>query len=359
MNVRVAVLLLHGRADFGLSAPPAWSKLDISAGKGLTRAARAPKLVHIRFRLRRTMSHCAAQPSPTQRCCETMSPIDLNPVTLLWSITQRFPWLKFVWGAVAIAAAIAIARLFGVDARFTFIGSFAGIFLLYNFFIFSRATALQVNQTSAVATAQVYIAFVLGNLFIVAIMASTLFAYPLDLRRWITGDGPDIILRNDFSDRYIEGQPARFGKDALFNNQIDTDRLESQIKIAMDKWKEWVYEAIKPANEREQVLVWESSPFTQHYNDIKARMTVDDPARFVEGVAFLVKDGEASSSGYRPVYKQVQLGIEPGSETKSNHLYLPKPDIGEVLFIIIRMKSKGDALLPSNPDDFNFRVKPL
>ena len=131
----------------------------------------------------------------------------------------------------------------------------------------------------------------------------------------------------------------------------------------MDLWLEWLSDGANslPTNTNPtppdtfKLLVIESIPFEKKFDDIHAFLIVRDDVTIVDGVAFLrryspfqTSSSDHLSRWYKPSYRQMYF-----QKTKSEQhadIYLTKPDPGERVFLLLRLKAAKSRQFP-RPDE--------
>src|ERR1043165_9086885 len=93
-----------------------------------------------------------------------MSPSWKQPIAFLQWATTKYPYLQYVWVAVVIFAACAVARLFGLEQRAATVIALFGYYLLVNYFIYRRVTALSKKDTTLAAKAVMWFSLAIGGI---------------------------------------------------------------------------------------------------------------------------------------------------------------------------------------------------
>jgi len=205
---------------------------------------------------------------------------------------------------------------------------------------FSKARTLHPAYNHAIA--------IIAILTLVVVLGTALWFLPSYISG-VLGERPGEAYQQQ-----IVPTRAEQGLSALTRTALVNASPEEKVRIGMDKWKEWVRDGTKPKSNLEQTVVLTSSEFSTSYKDVSAFITISDSIRLEEGVAFLVSDGK---NGYRPIYRQMPLRIDITSESQNNDLHLIGPNAGEYLLVIVRVRSKTQDALPTNPESFGLQVK--
>lgn len=138
--------------------------------------------------------------------------------------------------------------------------------------------------------------------------------------------------------------------------------------VTMEKWKDWLRKGASPKPEadgsvREQFLVSHDkfkSGFDRNYKDIGGVIEIDESLVLEDGACFLVS--RHSREGILcPIYRQMPFHILVKNEVNTNRITLLEPRIGETLLLLIRvrMKSKLEGSVPTDPASYDVRFRVL
>ncbi|MCI0380793.1 MAG: hypothetical protein L0215_24685 [Gemmataceae bacterium] len=118
----------------------------------------------------------------------TAGPSFTGLVQTLLDITARYPFLNAVWFVVVVAIALAMSRLLGVDDRTTFVAVVVAVLLFVVIVIYRVVTGLAKAKLTPHAMVIAWGAVILVLAFVLLLMLSVFFGWPLGLQSWIAGE---------------------------------------------------------------------------------------------------------------------------------------------------------------------------
>lgn len=116
-----------------------------------------------------------------------------SPLNVLREAIKAVPPLKYALAVLGIVAAIAIGLSFKVSLRVAVFGALIMLVLMVAVVVFAALT----KASGALRVAAIIMMFAFLILIIATItfiVTSVFFQWPLDLRSWVTGDGPTVIV---------------------------------------------------------------------------------------------------------------------------------------------------------------------